>query len=117
MTATVANGERVACPGVIQNAPFSIADTMFHTDLFVMPLTGYDVVLGTRWLGTLGPIVWDFATRFMSFQHHGRSVCWSGVPSSSAACLRTIAAASGTLLDELLTAYRDIFTEPKGLPP
>ena len=67
MTATVANGERVACPGVIQNAPFSIADTMFHTDLFVMPLAGYDVVLGTRWLGTLGPIAWDFATRSMSF--------------------------------------------------
>ena len=39
------------------------------------------------------------------------------MPSSSAAHLRTIAAASGTLLDELLAAYGDIFTEPKGLPP
>ena len=117
MTATVANGERVACPGVIRNALFSIDDTAFNTDLFVMPLAGYDLVLGTRWLGTLGPIVWDFATRSMSFQRHGRTICWSGVPSSTTARLRTIAAASGTLLDELLAAYGDIFTEPKGLPP
>jgi len=89
MTATVANGERVACPGVIRNALFSIDNTAFNTDLFVMPLAGYDLVLGTRWLGTLGPIVWDFATRSMSFQRHGRTICWSGVPSSTTARLRT----------------------------
>jgi hypothetical protein len=85
MTATVANGERVPCPGVIRNAPFSVADTSFSTDLFVMPLAGYDIVLGTRWLGMLGPIVWDFATRSMSFQKDGRTVRWTGVPSASAA--------------------------------
>jgi hypothetical protein len=67
MTATVANGERVPCPGVIRNAPFSVADTAFSIDLFVMPLASYDIVLGTRWLGMLGPIMWDFATCSMWF--------------------------------------------------
>jgi len=117
MTATVANGERVACPGVIQNAPFTIADTTFHTDLFVMPLAGYDMVLGTQWLGTLGPIVWDFATRSMAFQYGGRPFSWTGVASAPTAQLRTLAAASGTLLDELLVAYEDVFSDPQGLPP
>jgi hypothetical protein len=117
MTATVANGERMAGLGMIRRAPFSIDDTTFHTNLFVMPLAEYDVVLGTRWMGTLGPIVWDFTSRAMTFQYRGRSISWSGVPSSSVARLRTIAAASGTLLDELLAAYGDVFTEPKGLPP
>ena len=117
LTATVANGERVACPGVIRNAPFSINGTAFHTDLFVMPLAGYEVVLGTCWMGTLGPIVWNFADRAMSFHQDGRTITWAGVPSSSAASLRTIAAASGTLLDELLTAYEDVFATPSGLPP
>ena len=117
MTATVANGEWVACPGVIRHAPFSIDATSFATDLFVMPLAGYDLVLGTRWLGTLGPIVWDFATRSISFQQQGCTVCWSGAPSQATLRLRTVVAASGTLLDELLAAYGDIFAEPTGLPP
>ena len=117
MSAIIANGERVSCPGVIRNAPFSIDGTTFHTDLFVMPLAGYDMVLGTRWLGTLGPIVWDFATRSMAFQRGEQHFSWTGVASPSTAQLRTLAAASGTLLDELLVAYDDVFGEPTGLPP
>lgn len=55
--ATVANGERVSCPGVLRQAPFVIGDDLFHADLFVMPLAGYDLVLGTQWLATLGPVL------------------------------------------------------------
>ncbi|XP_021311923.1 uncharacterized protein LOC110433726 [Sorghum bicolor] len=117
LTATVANGERVACPGVIRNAPFSINGTAFSTDLFVMPLAGYEVVLGTCWMRTLGDVVWNFAERTMSFHSDGRHITWAGLPSSSVTSLRTIAAASGTLLDELLAAYADIFAAPSGLPP
>ncbi|XP_066375064.1 uncharacterized protein [Miscanthus floridulus] len=117
MTAIVANGERVACPGVIRDAAFTINGSTFHTDLFVMPLAGFDVVLGTRWLGTLGPIVWDFASRSMAFQRDGQRFAWTGVASTATAQLRTLAAASGTLLDELLVAYEDVFGEPTGLPP
>jgi hypothetical protein len=57
LTATVANGEKIACPGVIRHAPLSIDNTSFTVDLFVMPLAGYDIVLGTQWMATLGPIV------------------------------------------------------------
>jgi hypothetical protein len=47
LRATVANGECVACPGVLRQAPVIINDMEFHIDLYVMPLAGYDVVLGT----------------------------------------------------------------------
>ena len=47
LAATVANGERIACLGAIRQAPFTIDEESFHTDLFVLPLAGYDVVLGT----------------------------------------------------------------------
>ncbi|XP_021321685.1 uncharacterized protein LOC110437539 [Sorghum bicolor] len=117
ISAVVANGERVACPGVIRNAAFTIHGATFHTDLFVMPLAGFDVVLGTRWLGTMGPIVWDFASRLMAFQRDGHHFAWTGVASPSTAHLRTLAAASGALQDELLVAYEDVFGEPTGLPP
>jgi hypothetical protein len=36
--------------------------------LFVIPLEGYDMVLGVQWLRTLKPILWDFA--------HARMSCW-----------------------------------------
>jgi hypothetical protein len=47
LTATVANGEHILCPGVIRQALIIIAAERFLVDLFVMPLTGYDLVLGT----------------------------------------------------------------------
>jgi hypothetical protein len=75
LTATVANGEKIACPGVIRNAPVSVAGTTFRVDLFVMPLAGFDLVLGTQWLGTLGPITWDIAARTLQFQRDGRTIC------------------------------------------
>jgi hypothetical protein len=53
----------------------------------------------------------------MAFQRDGQRFAWTGMASPSTAQLRTLAAASGTLLDELLVAYEDVFGEPMGLPP
>ena len=116
LTATVANGERVACPGVLRNAPIDVGGMVFGVDLFVMPLAGYDVVLGTHWMATLGPIVWDFTARTMAFQWEGRDVCWrDGAPPSTPTLLA--ATTDDTLIDGLLHAFADVFTEPIGLPP
>jgi hypothetical protein len=75
LTAMVANGEQITCEGVIRDAPLLIAGALFPADLFVMPLTGYNVVVSTKWLGAWGPIVWDLAHRRMSFQHEGHTIC------------------------------------------
>jgi hypothetical protein len=61
LTARVANGERIACPGVLPQAPISIEGVPFCVDLYIMPLADFDLVLGTQWIATLGPIVWDIA--------------------------------------------------------
>jgi hypothetical protein len=50
---------------------------------FVMPLEGYDMVLGIQWLTTLGPILWNFGGRSLTFKWHGKSVCWQGVPGAA----------------------------------
>jgi hypothetical protein len=108
LTATVANGERILCPGVIRGAPLVIAGEEFFVDLFVMPLAGYDLVLGTQWLVTLGRIEWNFQERTMSFSRHGRAVCWTDVATVRAPRL-TAAAASDSLLNDLLVTFDDVF--------
>ncbi|WVZ75067.1 hypothetical protein U9M48_023159 [Paspalum notatum var. saurae] len=57
MQVTVANGEHIPNLGVFSRAAFSIDGKGFTGDLFVLLLAGYDVVLGTQWLATLGPIL------------------------------------------------------------
>lgn len=116
LTATVANGEKVACPGVLRQASILIEGMAFDIDLYVMPLAGYDMVLGTQWMATLGRIAWDVATHTLSFQRDGRDACWSGVVTPDAPTAHAVTS-DGSLLDGLLDSFTDLFSEPQGLPP
>jgi hypothetical protein len=116
LTAMVANGEKITCAGVIRKAPLFIAGAAFPAELFVMPLAGYDIVLGTKWLGALGPIVWDLANRRMSFQRGGRTIAWAGLSTTSGPAVCALSAEE-SLLDALLGAFARVFATPTGLPP
>jgi len=110
-------------PGVLRHALISIEGMTFDVDLYVMPLAGYDMVLGTQWMATLGRIAWDVATHTLSFHHGGRPICWSGVackmaPTVHAATTREQAESTGEpLLEGLLESFGDVFAAPVGLPP
>jgi hypothetical protein len=116
LTTRVANGERIACPGVLPQALISIEGVPLCVDLYIMPLAGFDLVLGTQWIATLGPIVWDIANRTMQFQLQGRMVRWSGTTSTATSAFG-VTTGSDQLLDVLLAHFTDIFAEPTGLPP
>jgi hypothetical protein len=53
----VANGDQVACIDICRAVHIFIDSEEFVIDLFVIPLEGYDMVLGVQWLCTLGPIL------------------------------------------------------------
>lgn len=86
--------------------------------LYIMPLAGCDVVLGTRWLGALGPIVWDLSSRRMSFQHQGQHVSWTGVDSPSVPALGAATGHSDGLPPRSTAAHVwRALRGPVGLPP
>jgi hypothetical protein len=116
LMAMVANGECVTCVDVIRDAPLTISGTSFPADLYVMPLVGYDVVLSTRCLTVLGPIMWDFSNHVVSFTYQGRAFCWQGLASPRAPTVSTTTASS-SLLEELLADFNNVFDEPHDLPP
>ena len=111
---TVANGERVQCPGVFRNAPFSI-NAEFTADFYALSLAGYDVVLGTQWLATLGPILWDFGALTMSFWRGGRRMHWCGTAAPTGSAIQACIGAD--LLTAILEEFAPVFAEPSGMHP
>lgn len=63
----VANGDQVTSSGICHATPISIDKEDFVLDFLTIPLGGFDVVLGVQWLGSLGPITWNFHHRTMRF--------------------------------------------------
>jgi len=112
---TVANGERVPCLGVFRNTAFAINGEPFAADLFVLPLAGYDIVLGTQWLAALGPILWDFGTLTMSFWRRDHQVVWRGVAGAPVPSLQ--AYSTENIMEALLAEFEPVFADPQGLPP
>ena len=115
MTVGVANGDRVPTSGICAATPIRIGNELFSLDIYVIPLEGYELVLGCQWLRTLGPIVWDFELKTMSFWRVDHHVKWFGVGTDKTH--RSSLIAAHDLLKLLLEEFSDIFAEPTGLPP
>jgi hypothetical protein len=75
---TVANGDQVASTGVCQAVHIFI-DQEFVIDVFMIPLEGYDMVLGVHWLQSLGPIWWDFGRTRLCYWRDDHCIVWQGV--------------------------------------
>jgi hypothetical protein len=113
---TVANGDRVASARICRDVHIFINDEEFITDLFVIPLGGYDMVLGVQWLRTLGPILWDFKQCHMSCWCDNHLVRWQGTAARQSRKVANSIAAQD-LLNLLLEEFADVFAAPTGLPP
>jgi hypothetical protein len=106
----------VTCRGLLKYAAITIDKERFLVDLHAIPLGRFDVVLGTRFLKTLGPILWNFNIQWMSFWHLDHRVEWTGL-GSPGGLAQLHACDSKDLLSSLLATFSDVFAEPQGLPP
>ncbi|XP_068662998.1 uncharacterized protein [Aristolochia californica] len=73
LSVSVANGAKITSVGFSQTTYSDIEGHAFIAYFLVIPLSGFNLVLGIKWLQLLGPILWDFQALTMSFtedQHH-----------------------------------------------
>ncbi|XP_015168562.1 uncharacterized protein [Solanum tuberosum] len=117
----VVNGERVRSPGQCEGVSIWFGNHAFHIDLYVLNLSGFDVVLGVNWLKTLGPILWDFTDMWMSFFKNGKQVELQGVksPDPTQGATTHVMLADKDNQEELQIILKDfacLFNEPVGLP-
>ena len=75
------------------------------------------MVLGVQWLGTLGPILWDFAKQTMAFKRSGKRVLWRGIDTTPGFSAAALSGPGNNLMDALLEEFAGLFAEPQGLPP
>ena len=71
---TVANGEKLMSGGRCQGVQLEMQGNDIVSDFYLLPLEGFDAVLGAQWLITLGPIQWDFSRMNMKFRMEGKII-------------------------------------------
>ena len=76
------SAEKLVSLGRCSQVLLKLQKVPFATDFFILPLQGYDVVLGTQWLRMLGPIQWDFEKLLMKILKDGKEIVLHGVTSS-----------------------------------
>jgi hypothetical protein len=108
---SIANGDWVACAGVYRATRIFIDQEEFILDLFMIPLEGYDLVLGVHWLHTPGPILWDFDRARMSCWRDDHRIVWQGVTRRRQQTVAYSLAAQD-LMALLLQEFDDIFATP-----
>jgi hypothetical protein len=63
----IANGGTMKCGGHCENVKLQMGDYHLKTHMFAINMGGCDILLGTKWLRTLGPLTMDFKELYMSF--------------------------------------------------
>ena len=137
----VADGNRLECSTKCLTLEINIQGYQFHTDVYLLPLKGSDVVLGVQWLQNLMPVMWDFQNLTMDFTLGRQHYHLQGQPQTSITPATTqsmehilrhqshgmimqlthpIVGKTEPIHDDLVSLiniYPNIFEEPKGLPP
>jgi hypothetical protein len=117
----VENGDPVFCQGVTRCAPIDINREKFTIEAYAIPLDTFEIILGTTFLRTLGPVLWDLQDLCMAFWHEGRRILWKGLGSVRTDTTTPTTCSINTepkhMMDHLLQSFDDVFEEPQSVPP
>ena len=147
MAVRVANGGVMHCNRELPACSWRTQGVTFHTDLKVLPLGCYDVILGIDWLSQHSPMNVHWKEKTMQFEYDGKQVHLAGAQADTTQCqqlsgedLERLLQRSGvarvihlcvmasegvkatelpvpTAVTDLLREFQHLFEEPRGLPP
>jgi hypothetical protein len=123
----VADGGILICDQFIPKCKWSCGSVEFCSPFKIIPLTGYDGIIGMDWLSSHSPQVIDLQHKWLAFQHKGAWTCLQGhIPSDlSYNLIEVQLLQSGVVTDtplpsevqDLLALFAKLFAPPEGLPP
>jgi Retroviral aspartyl protease len=74
MVVMVANGEKMVTDSKCESLLFSIQGTKFNSDLRLLPIQGYDVILGLDWLSQWGDMQINWHDKWLKFQREDQEI-------------------------------------------
>lgn len=74
MQVTLADGSISQCLKKAGKLEWEANHTIFKTDFHVLPLGGYDAILGVQWLREVSPVWFDFTKQEMHITWKGQTV-------------------------------------------
>ncbi|GJR37812.1 RNA-directed DNA polymerase like protein [Tanacetum coccineum] len=78
LAVTVAGRNHLVSDSECKDFKWHFGNTLFTTDIMLLPLGGCDMVLGIQWLATLGDIKCNFKELRMEFKYNGKGVALKG---------------------------------------
>jgi hypothetical protein len=139
----VANGQILTGTEFLPNCNWSCQGAIFQTDMKIIPLHCYDVILGIEWLQMQSPMHVDWAEKWIEVQQSTGTQKLFGVETDTSTCKvmslvelqladqvgalwyfvqvyavnNQDAHTTPTVIAQLVEEYEELFQEPKGLPP
>lgn len=141
----VANGEHIPCSNFIESVQWTMAGEDFKASANVIPLGGYDLILGDDWMSMVSPVTFDYTNETITIKlNEKRVILQQSCPTAKvqvqlngsnvkqsqeeAYFLVQISVVENTLSSEkftklppgisaILSNYKDLFAEPTELPP
>lgn len=78
MQVLVANGNHLISKHECADFKWKVGEHEFQTTIRTLPLGSYDLVLGVDWLGSLGPVTFDFKNLLLQFMQNDKLVTLKG---------------------------------------
>jgi hypothetical protein len=125
----VADGTRLKCSHQIKSACWSLQECVFITDLCVLDLPVYDIIVGMDWLSSYSPMHIHWLHKWVCIPYQQSLVTLYGVSAvlqpGAVVQVATIAKelprfnemSLPTPMVQLLSNFLDVFEPPTGMPP
>ncbi|GKV33977.1 hypothetical protein SLEP1_g42408 [Rubroshorea leprosula] len=125
----MADGNQIKRAEWCKSFEWKVQNLVFSTEVLLLPLSEYDLILGIQWLEPLGKVLWDFSKRTLQFMYQGQMVQLDAAPSpqlkwiESDQMIYTLRKEDCSekskffLVQMLLEGYSDVFSELDALPP